>query len=46
LVEVPLETTYSKVGLPSVMSKNENKIVNGDKPTEVGKSNKTEEKLT
>jgi hypothetical protein len=36
--ELPLETTYSEVGLPNVMSNNEDKIINNDKPTKVGKS--------
>jgi hypothetical protein len=31
--ELPLETTYSEVSLPNVMSNNEDKIINSDKPT-------------
>jgi hypothetical protein len=38
--------TYSKVGLPSVMSNNEDKIINNDKPTKVGKSINIENKST
>jgi hypothetical protein len=41
-----METTYSKVGLPSTMNNNEDKIINSDKPTKVGKSINTENKLT
>jgi hypothetical protein len=33
-----LETIYSEVGLPNVMSNNENKIINSDKLIKVGKS--------
>jgi MarR-like DNA-binding transcriptional regulator SgrR of sgrS sRNA len=44
--ELPLEMTYSEVSLPSVMNNNEEKIINGDKPTKVGKSINIEEKLT
>jgi hypothetical protein len=31
--ELPLETTYFEVSLPNVMSNNEDKIINSDKPT-------------
>jgi hypothetical protein len=44
--ELPLETTYFEVSLPSVMNNNDEKIINGDKPIEVGKSINIEEKLT
>ncbi len=44
--ELPLEMTYSEVSLPSVMNNNEDKIINGDKPTKVRNSINTEEKLT
>jgi hypothetical protein len=44
--ELPLETTYFEVGFPSVMNNNEDKIINNDKPIEVGKSTNIENKST
>jgi hypothetical protein len=46
LEKLPLEMTYFEVGLPSVVSNNEDKIMNDDKPTKVKKSINTKEKLT
>jgi hypothetical protein len=34
--ELPLKTTYFEVSLASVMNNNNEKIINGDKPTKVG----------
>jgi hypothetical protein len=39
-----LETTYFEVGLPSVMSNNEEKIIKSYKPIEFGKSINIEDK--
>jgi len=44
--ELPLEMTYFEVDLPSVMSNNEEKIINSDKPTKVEKSTNIEDKST
>ncbi len=44
--ELPLETTYFEVDQPSVMNNNEDKIINSDKPTEVGELINIENKLT
>jgi hypothetical protein len=44
--ELPLEMTYSEVGLPIVMNNTEDKITNNDKPTEVGKSINIRDKST
>lgn len=38
--------TYFEVSLPSVMSNNEDKIINSDKPIEVGKSINIENNFT
>jgi hypothetical protein len=44
--EIPLETTYYEINLPSVMNNNEDKIINSDKPTKVGKSINIKDKFT
>ncbi len=44
--ELPLETIYFEVSLPSFISNNEDKIINGDKSIEVGKSINIEKKST
>jgi hypothetical protein len=41
-----LETIYFEVSLPSFISNNEDKIINGDKSIEVGKSINIEKKST
>ncbi len=41
-----METTSFEVGLPTTMNNNEDKIINSDKPTKVGKSINTKNKLS